>query len=106
MATEEKRTPFDELSPDMQKCVIDVGVLSTALGVRLPSAGKALFDFILAEFLKSYTLPNSGKYALRHVAAELWNSDWEFTVTKRGKRMVTKFEKLQGGNGEITIVPQ
>lgn len=98
-----KTSPFEELSVEMQKAATDVGCLATALGVRLPSAGKPLFDFVCEEFLKSYALGNSGKYALREVGKELWNSDWEFTITKRGKRLVTKFEKLQGGNGEITI---
>ena len=102
MATE-KTQPFDELSEEMQKACVDVGVLATAMGVRLPSIGQAGFDYVCEQFLKSYVLPNSAKYALRHVAAELWNSDWEFTITKKGNRLVTKYDRLQGGNGELKV---
>lgn len=102
MATE-KPKPFDQLTNEQQKAAIDIGVTAAVLGHRIPSVGKELYDLVCEHFLQSYTLGNEGKYALRHVGAELLVSNWQFTVTKRGTRMVTKFEKLQGDNGEIKI---
>ena|SRR5215475_13629922 len=102
MATEKVR-PFDQLTPEQQKAAVDIGVTVAVLGTRIPTAGKELYDLVCEHFMKSYTLGNEGKYALRELGKELFASNWELTVTKRGARLVTQFEKLQGDNGEIKI---
>lgn len=98
-----KPTPFEQLTLEDQKSVIDCAALVIALTTRVPTVGKGLYDYIVSEVLRSYKLSNAAKYAFRQVSEELMANNWEFTATKKGIRLVTKFTKLQGENGEIHI---
>jgi hypothetical protein len=100
----EKKSPFEDLNEDMKKATIDVAVMLTALAQRLPPASEKLHQLVSEHFTRTYNLPNSAKYALRHALDQLWGSDWEATVTKRGLRLITRFEPMQGGNGEAKII--
>ena len=73
-----------------------------ALTTRVPTV-KGIYDVVRAEFIRSYHLGNSAKYALRQVIDELMNSNWELTVKKKGVRLITSYTKLQSDNGEATI---
>jgi hypothetical protein len=98
-----KKSPFDDLSDEMKKVTIDIAFLMTSLAQRLPPASEKLQELVSEHFTRTYSLPNSAKYALRHALDQLWTSDWEATVTKRGLRLITRFEPMQGGNGEARI---
>lgn len=70
-----------------------------ALTTRLPTV-KGLYDVVRAEFVRSYNLGNSAKYAFRQVTDELMNSNWELIVKKKGTRLITTYTKLPSDNGE------
>ena len=70
-----------------------------ALTTRLPTV-KGLYEVVRAEFVRSYNLGNSAKYAFRQVTDELMNSNWELSIKKKGTRLVTTYTKLPSDNGE------
>jgi hypothetical protein len=99
-----EETPFEQLGAEDQKAAIDVGVCVTVLGTRVPSCGKPLFDFVATEFVSSYKLPpNMGKYALRQMGRSLFDSDWTFTVEKKGDALVTRFERTGSNDGNAPL---
>lgn len=73
-----------------------------ALATRIPSI-KGLYDVVRAEFVRSYNLNNSAKYAFRQVTDELMNSNWELNIKKKGTRLITAYTRLQSDNGEAHI---
>ena len=81
--------------------MIDVAVMLIALTTRVPTLG--IYDTVRLEFIRSYNLGNSAKYALRHVTDELMNSNWELSVKKKGIRLITSYTKLPSDNGEAII---
>jgi hypothetical protein len=99
---EKPQQPFDQLGQEDQKALIDVAVMLIALTTRVPTI-KGIYDAVRAEFIRSYHLSNSAKYALHHVTDELMNSNWELTIRKKGVRLITSYTKLQSDNGEAHI---
>jgi len=82
---------FDQLSLGDQKCAIDISIAALIIGTRL-GADKALYDYVLAEFARSQTIPaNLAKYALRSLGENLFKQDWSFTVTKKGSELAAQF---------------
>lgn len=73
-----------------------------ALTTRLPTT-KGLYETVRQEFLRSYNLSNSAKYAFRQVTDELMNSNWELKITKKGVRLITGYTRLESDNGEMHI---
>lgn len=108
MSPEQRETPFSQLNEEEQKTIIDVAILILGLTTRVPTTGTRIYEISATELLRSYHLPNRAKYALRQVTDELMASDWEFTVRKKGLRLITGYTRLQGDNGQasITIPPQ
>jgi hypothetical protein len=95
--------PFEQLSEDDQKAAIDVCVSAVLLGLRIPTTGKPLYDWIATEFANCRTLPpNVVKYALRSLGKELYVQDWTMTIEKRGNGVATEFStRVSGGpNGQ------
>lgn len=91
--------PFEQLSEADQKAAIDVSICVTVLGTRLPSCGQQFVDYVVSEFVKSYTLPpNIAKYALREIAESLFVNEWVFTAEKKGPKLVTAFKQIGGNN--------
>jgi hypothetical protein len=98
----EKSDPFEQLNKEDQGAAIDVAVAAILIGMRIPSAGKALYDFVASEFSISRSLPsNLTKYALRSLGRALTDQNWELTVTKKDDAFTTKFisEQVQGTDG-------
>lgn len=99
--------PFDRLDQDQQRCCIDISIGMAIIAARVPSFGAKIFKDICREWADSSGIDqNLCKYALNGVAAELYNSNWEFHVTKEGQSMVCQFispKKSAGANGEHPI---
>lgn len=98
----EKEEPFDQLSPQQKQCAIDVTVASAILAARLPSmAGNKTFnDWLVAWFSATYQLPHQiSRYALRHIGASLFATDWNFSVEKNQQTLVTKFRQIDPAGG-------
>lgn len=73
-----------------------------ALTTRVPSV-KGVYETVRTEFVRSYNLNNSAKYAFRQVTDELMNSNWELKITKKGRRLITSYTRLQSDNGDMQI---
>lgn len=73
-----------------------------ALTTRVPTV-KGIYETVRAEFIRSYSLGNSAKYAFRQVTDELMNSNWELSIKKKGNRLITSYTKLPSDNGEAII---
>lgn len=101
MATEEQ-SPFWELSQDDQKAVMDVAALILTLTTRIPGATTALYRLVTVEFIKAFAVPNKAKYAMQQVDMGLRQSDWQFTITKNGDRIITSYQRL-GKDGQEEI---
>lgn len=97
-----QQSPFEQLNDEDKKAAIDVAVMVIALTTRIPSL-KGIYDATRAEFVRSYNLGNSAKYAFRQVTDELMNSNWELKITKKGTRLITGYTRLQSDNGEMFI---
>lgn len=95
-------TPFEQLGEEDQKAIIDVTVMVIALTTRVPTT-KGLYETVRTEFVRSYNLSNIAKYAFRQVTDELMNSNWELKITKKGRRLITGYTKLQSDNGDMQI---
>lgn len=94
---------FNQLSEEDQKAAIDVAVAAIIIGLRIPSTGKPLYDWMATEFASSRGLPpNVVKYALRSVGEGLLKQNWSLTIEKDGEGLMTKFtpEKKEGPNSE------
>lgn len=100
--SEPQQTPFEQLSEEDQKAIIDIAVMVIGLTTRVPTA-KGLYETVRTEFLRSYHVGNSAKYAFRQVTDELMNSNWELKITKKGTRLITGYTRLQSDNGEMHI---
>lgn len=88
--------PFDQLGPDDKKAAIDVAVAAILIGLRIPSTGKPLYDWMATEFSGCHSLPlNMVRYALRSVGKSLATQNWELTIKKNGPEVTTSF-KPQG----------
>jgi hypothetical protein len=98
----EKPKPFEQLNDEDRMAAIDVAIAAVLIGLRIPSTGKPLYDWIATEFSSCRSLPpNVVKYALRSLGQELYGQDWTMTIEKRGGGLVTKFvPQGAGGNGE------
>lgn len=96
---------FEELGEDDQMAAIDVAVATVLVGLRIPSTGKPLYDWVATEFASCRTLPpNVVKYALRHLGQSLYVQDWTLVIEKHGKEVVTKFSRpISGENGQAII---
>jgi hypothetical protein len=89
----EKSDPFNELSDQDQKAAIDVAVAAVLIGLRIPTAGKPLYDYVATEFSSSRTLPpNIVRYALRSLGRTLFKQDWTMTITKTSEEVTTHFK--------------
>ena len=96
---------FDQLNGQNQMAAIDAAVATILLGIRIPSTGKPLYDWMATEFASCYSLsPNVVKYALRDLGEELYAQDWTLTIEKRGAGLSTKFSHPDTNNGEGTII--
>lgn len=83
---------FDQLSEEDQKAAIDVAVAAIVIGLRIPSTGKPLYDWMATEFTSCRGLPaNVVKYALRSLGGSLLKQNWELTITKNGEGITTVF---------------
>lgn len=95
-------TPFEQLGEEDQKALIDVTVMVIALTTRVPTV-KGLYEAVRTEFVRSYNVSNSAKYAFRQVTDELMNSNWELKIVKKGRRLITSYTRLQSDNGDMQI---
>lgn len=101
---EDRSNPFNQLSDEDQAAAIDVAISAVLIGLRMPSAGKPLYDYIATEFAASRGLPaNIVRYALRNLGRDLYDQDWTMTITKTGPAMKTHFtpDKPFQSDGEI-----
>lgn len=104
---ENRPRAFDSLNDDDQKAGIDVGVATALIGLRIPSTGKPLYDYIVTEFASCRTLPpNTVKYALRSIGQSLLKSDWKMTIEKQHGRLVTTFVLIPGDADESVQKPE
>lgn len=99
----EHTDPFNQLNSDDQKCAIDIAVAAVLVGVRLPSTGKPLYDYIATEFASARTIPaNLAKYALRSLGRNLIRQNWTLTIKKDGEGLTTEFRpQPKETDGEI-----
>ena len=89
---------FEQLSEEDQKAAIDVAVATILIGLRIPSTGKPLYDWIATEFTSSRSLPaNVVKYALRSLGRSLAAQNWEMVIKKDGEGLTTVFTPEQKG---------
>jgi len=92
---------FEQLASDDQKAAIDVAVAAIVIGVRIPSTGKPLYDWMATEFSSSRSLPpNVVKYALRSLGQSLTHQNWTLTITKDGMGIVTSFTPENQDDGQ------
>jgi hypothetical protein len=97
--------PSEQLNEEDQMAAIDVAIAAVLIGLRIPSAGKPLYDFLGSEFASSRGLPpNVVRYALRHLGQGLFAQDWTLVIEKRGAAVITKFSHPETSNGEGTII--
>jgi hypothetical protein len=88
---------FDQLSNEDQKAAIDTAVAAILIGLRIPSTGKPLYDFVASEFASSRGLPaNVVKYALRSLGRSLTAQNWTLSIVKDGEGVITKFVPEKG----------
>jgi hypothetical protein len=94
--------PFDQLSDDDKKAATDVVVATLLIGLRIPSTGTPLYQYLANEFAKGRSLPaNMVRYALQGMGQALVEEDWTLTVYKVGERLTSKFTPTQhDGNGQ------
>lgn len=101
--------PFDQLSEDDQKAATDVAVATVVIGLRIPTAGKQLYDFIATEFASCRTIPrNIAKYSLRGLGESLFEQNWTMTITKKQGKVTTFFTPEPDGqeSNDSTIIIQ
>jgi hypothetical protein len=105
---QENLRPFDELSGDDQKTAVDVAVALIAIGIRIPSTTKAMYDYVASEFARSQTLPsNKVRYALRDLAKTLSTENWTWEISKKEMTIVTKFTpERPSKNGQALQKPE
>jgi hypothetical protein len=99
----EKSDAFSQLGKEDQKAAIDVAVAAIVIGLRIPSTGKPLYDWMATEFTSCRGLPaNVVKYALRSLGQGLLKENWTLTVEKDGEGISTRFVpiKKEGPNSE------
>lgn len=91
---------FNELSPKDQQAAIDLAVSTIVIGLRIPSTGKPLYDWMATEFASTHGLPpNKVKYALRGLGQTLLKENWELIITKDGQGVTTSFTSEQQREG-------
>lgn len=94
--------PFNQLSSEDQKRAIDVGIAAILIGLRIPSTGKPLYDYVASEFSSCYSIPaNLARYALRSLGRNLTAQDWTLIIQKEGETLVTKFHPLPLKKDEV-----
>jgi hypothetical protein len=103
----EELKPFDKLDEQQQKCCVDIAIGVSVIASRVPTFGRDLFRAIANEWANCAELDeNLCRYALSGVTTELYNSTWEFHLTKENGSMVCQFIKRNepgGGNGEYPV---
>lgn len=97
--------PFNELNETDKQRAIDCAVAVVILSTRIPTVGKSLHEWLIAEFANSYKLPAQVvRYALRHIGEALYDSDWAYSVTKQDQKLITVFEPAEEGpQGAISL---
>jgi hypothetical protein len=99
--------PFEKLDEAQKRCCIDIAIGMSIIAARVPTFGKELFKSISDQWALCAKLDeNLCKYALTGVSTNLYNSSWEFHVTKEDETLVCQFMKRPepvGGNGEEPI---
>lgn len=98
----EKEEPFDKLSPEQKQCAIDITVASAILAARLPNAaGNPTFNsWLVQEFANTYQIPPQiSRYALRHIGASLFSTEWTFSLDKSQQKLVSKFRQIDPAGG-------
>lgn len=101
-----KNDAFSQLNEEDQKAAVDVAIAAILIGLRIPSTGKPLYDWMATEFTSCRGLPaNVVKYALRSLGKSLAVEDWSLVITKDGESIVTKFTpvKKEGNDGQIVV---
>jgi len=97
----EKHDAFSQLATEDQKAAIDVAVSAILIGLRIPSTGKPLYDWMATEFSSCRSLPpNVVKYALRSLGQGLLSQNWTLTIEKDGEGIITKFVPEKRGFNE------
>ena len=92
---------FEELSRKDQEAAIDAAIAVILLGVRIPTVGKELHDYIATEFTSCHGLPrNVVKYAFRSLGQSLFKDNWTLIIQKSGKGLTTKFAAEPIKNGD------
>lgn len=100
--SEKKDEPFDQLSPEQKQCAIDITVAAAILAARLPnSAGNPTFNsWLIQEFANTYQIPPQvSRYALRHIGASLFSSEWSFSLDKTHQKLITRFRPINPAGG-------
>jgi hypothetical protein len=99
--------PFDKLDEEQRRCCIDIAIGMAIIAARIPTFGKGIFQDISDQWALCAELDkNQCRYALSGVSTTLYNTSWEFHVTKEAEAMVCQFIKRQepgGGNGDSPI---
>jgi hypothetical protein len=99
----EKHDAFSQLNAEDQKAAIDVAVAAVLIGLRIPSTGKPLYDWMATEFASTRSLPpNVVKYALRSLGQALFRQNWTLIIEKDKDGIITKFtpEWKEGDDGD------
>jgi hypothetical protein len=92
--------PFNKLDDRQKRCCIDIAIGMAIIAARIPTFGKGLFRDISDQWALSADLDeNLCKYALTGVSTSLYNSTWEFHVTKENESMVCQFIKVEEPGG-------
>lgn len=93
---------FEQLNEDDQKAAIDVAIAAIVIGVRIPSTGQPLYDWMATEFSSCRSLPpNVVKYALRSLGQTLTQQNWVLTIQKDGMGIATSFTPENQDDGEV-----
>ena len=96
---------FEQLNHKDQKSAIDLAVATIVVGLRIPSTGKPLYDWMATEFASTYSIPpNVAKYALRSLGRRLMDQNWELTITKNGDGVTTSFTPEDREDDHETII--